>query len=84
MNMNELYANYTASCYWDLDGKGIDLETAHEWSVKWNILYVQKEENGDIEEYDCPEEQECDYKYPTSLWLNHEEINIYTMEKEAA
>ena len=83
--MNELYANYTAAGYWDLDEEGIDLTTAHKWWIKWDCLYVQKEENGDIEEYEGGAENDHDYiKHPVSLWLNGEEVNAYTNNKEAA
>lgn len=73
--MNELYANYTVTGYWDLDKEGIDLETAHEWWIKWDTLYVQKEENGDIEEYKGGAENNHEYlKRPVSMWLNGEEV----------
>ena len=76
MNMNELIANYSTSGYWDLDEIGVDLKVVHNWWVKWDTLYIQREKNGDIKEYEGGVEQDHEYmKHPMSLELNGEEIH---------
>lgn len=71
--MSELIANYSATGIWDLEEIGVDLETVHDWWVQSDILYIEREENGDIEEYWGGAEEDYEYlKRPVYLLLKQD------------
>jgi hypothetical protein len=74
--MSELIANYSATGTWDLEELGVDLKVVHDWWVKWDTLYVQKEENGEIEEYEGDAEEGADgyLKRPVDMYLDGEMV----------
>jgi hypothetical protein len=75
MKMSELIANYSTTGTWDLEELGVDLKVVHDWWVKWDTLYVQKEENGDIEEYEGDAADDHEYiKRPVDMYLDGEMV----------
>ena len=73
--MSELIANYSLTGTWDLEELGVDLKVVHDWWVKWDTLYVQKEENGEIEEYEGSAHDAHEYlKRPVDMYLDGEMV----------
>ena len=73
--MSELIADYSTSGRWDLDEIGVDLKVVHEWWVKWDTLYIQREENGDIVDYEGGAEEDHEYlKRPMNIYLDGEMV----------
>jgi len=72
--MSTLVASYEVNSEWDLDEIGINLDKVHDWDLKWNILNVQFEKDGEWFEYNPtfngPEV--FDYKYHHSLVIHNE------------
>jgi hypothetical protein len=70
----ELIANYVLLSRWTLD---FDLKDVHEWYIKRDMLYVKHQKNDeDYVDYE-PEHSAFDgdsIKYPTSLYLDDEEV----------
>ena len=63
---NLCVAKYTTYSAWELD---FDLETCHKYWVKWDILYVIRNEGDEPEEFEPDQEgSEClDYKNPDEI-----------------
>ena len=76
--MSELIAKYSLTGTWDLDEIGVDLKVVHDWWVKWDTIYVQKEENGEIEEYEgsVHDANEC-LQQPFAFPLDEMFVDMY-------
>ena len=74
--MSELIANYSLTGTWDLEELGVDLKVVHDWWGKWDTLYVQKEENGEIEEYEGSVHYDANeyLKRPVDMYLDGEMV----------
>ena len=64
-----LYASYWVGSIWDLNELGIDLTTAYDWGIKWDILYVQRKENAKWEEFEgTAQYDDCYTKRPIAVY----------------
>ena len=66
--MTSLQAQYQNWSDWDLDEMGIDIRKVHDWYIKQDTLHIQREENGEWEEFEGFCEQ-FDYKRPGDIYL---------------
>ena len=66
--MKTIQAHYENWSEWDLDDLGIDITKVHKWYIKYDYLNIQREENGEWEEF----EGSCDgfdYKRPDEITI---------------
>ena len=61
-------AIYSQALIFDLEDLEIDWDNVKDYWIKYATLYVEYK-NGNIEDYECTDEPEIDWKYPTSQGL---------------
>jgi hypothetical protein len=84
--MRTIEAEYVVASFWepkliedwprDKDGLCRDIDTAHEWWIKWDTLCVRWDKDQDVVEYppESPDDFDIDMKRPAKIYVGSVEV----------
>jgi hypothetical protein len=74
--MTEIYAGYHISSVWDLDKLEVNLSDANAWYIKWDCLFVQREKEGEWEEFEGHAEDQLDQCFKRPHSIHYDDIEV--------